>query len=613
MRRLLLPTTLAMIIPAAVAQVRPAPQRESFRTGIELVTVDVIVTDRQGAPVRGLTMSDFEVREDGTPVVIDSFEAVELPEPEPAVPSAFPPAASGSAVHDNLRALEGAIYLIVLDLPTSPTARFQRGRKAALALIDQLGPTDQAAMMSMRGQKAYQVEFTTDRSRLTKALERLVVGGQTMESLPDLIERIAAQLGAIPSRRKVVALISEGFYFDPEKPEYQLALEAARRANLAIYAFDPSFVGSIDGMVHAESVDDAALARKADRDSVAGLQILAANTGGRATVRTNFLVEGVRQMLADNRSYYLLRYYSPAPQDGRFHDITVTTRRAGLDVRARPGYTAAKPGSRDTKRDAASVPPLARLAGAPIQSHGLDMRVAALPLPSAAKTGAALVVMTELRGADLADADSVEMAALAVSMSGEVRARDEYTASVGPVDRADRWMRIASRLEVLPGRYQLRVAARRADGTRQGSVFVEVEVPDFSRTLSLGGLVLALSGSRGVARAERLGHVLPAVPMATLDLPAGLQVTAVLPLRVPTRHRASRIQVVAQVVSPDGAAHYLLRKDLDAEGFTSRSGGMVRIPLQVPAAASGEHRLLVEVTLGATTHRRELTFRAERR
>jgi VWFA-related protein len=607
------PLLLISLLISLAVLAQAAPQREPFRTGIELVTVDVIVTDRQGTPVRGLTRADFELREDGKPVVIDSFEAVELPEAEPAAPSAFPPAASGSVVHDNLRALEGAIYLIILDVPTSPTARFQRGRKAALALIDQLGPTDQAAMMSMHGQKAYQVEFTTDRSRLTKALERLVVGGQTMESLPDLIERVARQLGPIPSRRKVVALISEGFYFDPEKPEYQLALEAARRANLAIYAFDPKFVGSIDGMVHAESVDDAALARKADRDSVAGLQILAANTGGRATVRTNFLAEGVRQMIADNRSYYLLRYYSPAPQDGKFHEIRVTTRRPGLEVRARPGYTAAKPGGRDTKRDAASVPPLARIAGAPIQSHGLDMRVAALPLPSAAKTGAALVVMTELRGADLAGADSVEMAALAVSMSGQVRAREEYTASVGPVDRADRWMRIASRLEVPPGRYQLRVAARRADGMRQGSVFVEVEVPDFSRTLSPGGLVLALSGPGGVARAERLGNVLPAVPMATLDLPTGLQIAAVMPLRVQARHRASRIQVVAQITGPDGVTHDLLRKAVGAEGFTSPSGGVVHVPMQVPTGASGEHRLRVEVTLGANTYRRELTFRVEAR
>ena len=47
------------------------------------------------------------------------------------------------------------------------------GLKAALALIGHLGPTDQAAMMSTRGQKQYQVEFTTDRARLAKALVTL--------------------------------------------------------------------------------------------------------------------------------------------------------------------------------------------------------------------------------------------------------------------------------------------------------------------------------------------------------------------------------------------------------------------------------------------------------
>lgn len=50
--------------------------------------------------------------------------------------------------------------MIVLDFSTAPGV-FDRARKAALALINELGPTDQVAMMSTGGQKEYQVEFTT--------------------------------------------------------------------------------------------------------------------------------------------------------------------------------------------------------------------------------------------------------------------------------------------------------------------------------------------------------------------------------------------------------------------------------------------------------------------
>lgn len=234
MQRLTAITTLALAIHTVGAQdARQRPPQDRFRAGIELVEVDVIVTDRLGEPVRGLTAEDFEIHEDGEPVEIAAFDAIELPDPQPEDRSATAAPASGAVIHNNLRALEGGIYVILLDFSTSPGV-FDRARKAALALIDELGPTDQVAMMSTGGQEEYQVEFTTDRGRLTRALARLVVRGQTLEDLPDLIGRIATQLEPLPARRKVVALISEGFHFDPSRPEYLLAFDAAHRANLAV-------------------------------------------------------------------------------------------------------------------------------------------------------------------------------------------------------------------------------------------------------------------------------------------------------------------------------------------------------------------------------------------
>ena len=69
---------------AAAAPQTPAEQR--FRGGVDLVTVDVVVVDRQGTPVQGLTRADFTVLEDGRPQRIREFQSVELP--------AFAPAAS---------------------------------------------------------------------------------------------------------------------------------------------------------------------------------------------------------------------------------------------------------------------------------------------------------------------------------------------------------------------------------------------------------------------------------------------------------------------------------------------------------------------------------------
>ena len=604
--------TAAAVLAAVTVNTAQPPGRASpqdrFRSGVELVEVDVIVTDSNGHPVRGLTQADFTIREDGTPVGIVSFDAIDLPAPDTIELPSPPAIGSGASIGDNLRALEGSIYLILLDFSTHP-ARFDRVRKTALALIEQLGPTDQVAMMSMHGQRDYQVEFTTDRARLRGALQRLVVAGPSAEKLPETVERVSKQLELIPSRRKVMALISEGFYFDPERPDYRLAFDAARRANVAIYTFDPRFVDNLDGMIDVESVAAGIEARTSYSQSVEGLQMLAANTGGRAAVRTNQLASAARRMAIENRMYYLLRYYSPAERDGKFHRIEVRTTRPGLEVRARPGYVAAKGVLPMEAGKAPSV--LQRAIGLPIQTHGLDMRIIAVPRPSSARTGAELLIVSEIRGADLAGGGGVELNAVAVAMSGKVQARGEYAAALTERPTGDdRWVRIVSRLEVPPGRYQVRVAARGTTDGPTGSVFTEVEVPRFSGDLALGGLVLGTRRRAGTAHADALGRTFPVVPIATMDLPADVEIVAALPVRVAARHRTRSLGVVAGLVRADGRREPLLEDERPAAEFTGAAGGTLALSIPWQQLGQGSHRLFVVVRLpGGGEHQRELTVR----
>ena len=65
-------------IPAAQA---PTQTPSRFRSGIDLVTVDVVVLDGSGNPVQGLTRQDFTVLEDGRPQQVTEFQSVELPPP----------------------------------------------------------------------------------------------------------------------------------------------------------------------------------------------------------------------------------------------------------------------------------------------------------------------------------------------------------------------------------------------------------------------------------------------------------------------------------------------------------------------------------------------------
>src|SRR5688572_21783731 len=61
-----------------VAQQAAPPQTPTFRTGVELVTVDVNVIDRQGLPLRGLEPSDFTVTVAGQPRRVVSAEYVDV-------------------------------------------------------------------------------------------------------------------------------------------------------------------------------------------------------------------------------------------------------------------------------------------------------------------------------------------------------------------------------------------------------------------------------------------------------------------------------------------------------------------------------------------------------
>lgn len=579
--------------------------REQFRSGIELVQVDAIVTDADGRPVRGLTRADFVLREDDVVMEIVDFQAIELPDAPAAPIVSLPEVSSGSVIQHNLRASEGGIYVILLDFSLSPGV-FERVRKTVRTIIQHLGPTDLAAMVSTGGQRAYQVEFTNDRSRLSQALDRLAVDGQNMEELPSAVERISKQLEAIPARRKVIALVSEGFYFDPEKPEYRLALDAAQKANVAVYPFDPKFAGSIDKMISGESAAHWSDYSEKDRQSVAALQTLAANTGGFATVRTNLLSNGVKRMLAENRCYYLLRYYSRAPRDGRFHRTVVQTRTPALEVRARAGHTASK----ENVSRAAAASSLTRLIAAPIQTHGLDIRAVAVPVP-AHDRGGALAILSEVRAADLAGSAGLELSAVLVDMSGKIRAREEYGASLQTGLEPDgRWIRVASRLAVpRAGTYQLRIAARRSDGLAGGSVFARVEVPSFSHDLAPGGLALGIEGLDGVARAEKLAGLRGIGPVAITELPSGMPFSAALPLRVSSKHAAAIVEVRAQLIASDGSTRELLETTRAASDFTTAAGDAVVLPLPLKSLLPGQYRLRVQVALGdRLSQQREIGF-----
>src|SRR5437773_2536863 len=83
------------VFAAAIAALHGQQAPPIFRSGIDLVEVDVSVLDKDRFPVRDLTALDFTVLEDGKPRPIVTFTPVDLPEAEAEIAPAF-----RGAVHD---------------------------------------------------------------------------------------------------------------------------------------------------------------------------------------------------------------------------------------------------------------------------------------------------------------------------------------------------------------------------------------------------------------------------------------------------------------------------------------------------------------------------------
>jgi len=213
------------------------PPRPTFKSSATLVEVDVVVSDRSGRPVRGLSRDDFAVSEDGTPVEIATFSAIDLPEAPRDAPIA-PADRSGSAHASNDQPQDGRVVLIVLDdlLVSLSAARMVTVKSIGRRAVERLGPSDLAAVVTTSGRFGGHAEFTTEKWRLLAAIDRFVPqsefdspgiasspGIPSVQSRADRLDAIRIRsamagltgamkgLAMILHRRKSVLFVSQGF------------------------------------------------------------------------------------------------------------------------------------------------------------------------------------------------------------------------------------------------------------------------------------------------------------------------------------------------------------------------------------------------------------------
>jgi VWFA-related protein len=127
----------------------PTPAPETFPVAVEQVIVDVVVADRRGEPVSGLTEADFTVLEDGRPQKIASFDVIRGEAATDGRPAEASAAAAPPFVATNTSPVaRGRTFVIVFDnVHMSPLGA--RSAKAAVAsFLERTRPTDQVLLVS---------------------------------------------------------------------------------------------------------------------------------------------------------------------------------------------------------------------------------------------------------------------------------------------------------------------------------------------------------------------------------------------------------------------------------------------------------------------------------
>jgi VWFA-related protein len=213
--------------PAAPPAAPPANQDdETIRVGSTAVQVDVIVTDKAGRRVTGLAADDFQVLDEGKPVALDFFAAVEgsrLSRAESraggTVKPAAPEAVGQSAL---LRPYPGRHLALVVDDTTMTNENFLRTRTALADYVNgKLTPSDMAAIISLGGRLGTSQQFTNDKQRLLAAINRLAAGSNRHQQVRDQFNLTYAEavrinagdnsvLTAVARRASATSLANQG-------------------------------------------------------------------------------------------------------------------------------------------------------------------------------------------------------------------------------------------------------------------------------------------------------------------------------------------------------------------------------------------------------------------
>jgi len=403
---------LLWTLAAAAQQIgQNAPSKSSQTPSIsvttQLVVETVVVKDKAGNPIEGLTAKDFIVTENGVPQTVRFCEHQKLPE-TPSAATTTPSEPEDVTIYhklamtrispeapDKIRYKDRRLMALYFDMTAMPPADQMRSLVAAQKFIrTQMTSADLISILRYSG-SAVEVlqDFTDDRNRLLSIIETMVVGeDQAWDESPDdastsdvgaafgqddsefNIFNTDRQLAALQTAAKMLGQLSEKkslIYFASglrlnglnNQAQLHATIDAAIRAGVSFWPIDAR------GLVAQAPLGDATVGSPGNMGMYTGasalavtnnfqqsqdtLYALAGDTGGKALLDYNDLAKGIVQAQHAVSSYYILGYYTTnSAQDGKFRRVNISLDgklSANLDYRH--GYYAGKQFSKFTATD----------------------------------------------------------------------------------------------------------------------------------------------------------------------------------------------------------------------------------------------------------------------
>jgi VWFA-related protein len=333
----------------------------TLKLNSQLVTLDVVVNDKNGEPVRGLTRNDFAIYEDKVPQPIVSFEATE---PNPA---GRPPIQIHSTAELDKLEPEAPVSIVVID---ELTTRFEDQYFARYSLERYLGKQgdtlDQPLMLIARNFHGAQVllDYTTSKKDVLSALNRHLASNDfraTDPTAPD--EQIIAEFTSLVEIAKAtqghpghksLLWIGRGFpsmQRDGVVADKDERLDSAiaqctnllRDARVTLYTIDPAGVSAPEQTLDA--------AGDVVMEDPFGTQVsfmqMATATGGQSIHGRNDVDRVIDTTVKDSQIFYSLAYRpsSSITNDNpkAFRHIRVEVKGGRLLATTREGYYLAPP------------------------------------------------------------------------------------------------------------------------------------------------------------------------------------------------------------------------------------------------------------------------------